>query len=262
MQGRIRGNVVRLADAGRLSKQVDACFERDENRSVATVSVIIPTLNEAGNLPFVLNTIPHWVDEIIIVDGRSGDDTERVAKVLRPEVRIVHQARRGKGAALRAGLNAAKGEILIALDADGSMDGSEIGDFRDALLSGADFAKGSRFLSGGGSADITPFRRFGDGGICFLMRLMFGARCSDATYGYFAVWTDRLDWLSIDSDGFEVETLINIRARRARLRIVEVPCFESHRIHGNSNLNAVRDGFRILRVIVLERLRRYRVPAA
>jgi glycosyltransferase involved in cell wall biosynthesis len=253
---------VRLANAERISNQADTAFGRDKTRAIATVSVIIPTLNEAGNLPFVLNTVPHWVDEIIIVDGRSDDDTERVAKVLRPEVRIVHQPRRGKGAALRAGLNAAHGEILIALDADGSMDGGDIESFRDALLLGADFAKGSRFRSGGGSADITAFRRFGDGGICFLMRLFFGTRCSDATYGYFAVWADRLDWLAIDSDGFEVETLINIRARRAKLEIVEVACFESHRIHGNSNLNAVRDGFRILRVIVLERLRSYRVPAA
>jgi glycosyltransferase involved in cell wall biosynthesis len=261
MQGLIRGNGVRLINPERLLDDVDDALARGKTRSLASVSVIIPTLNEAGNLPYVLNTIPHWVDEIIIVDGRSDDDTERVAKVLRPDARIVHQKLRGKGAALRAGFNAARGEILIALDADGSMDGSEIGVFRDALLSGADFAKGSRFLSGGGSADITSFRRFGDGGICFLMKMMFGARCSDATYGYFAVWTDRLDWLNIDSDGFEVETLINIRARRARLKIVEVPCFESHRIHGNSNLNAIRDGFRILRVIVLERLRRYRVPA-
>ena len=251
---------MRLINPERLLDGVDNGLTRDKTRSLASVSVIIPTLNEAGNLPFVLNTIPHWVDEVIIVDGRSDDDTERVAKVLRPDARIVHQKLRGKGAALRAGFNAARGEILIALDADGSMDGSEIGVFRDALLAGADFAKGSRFLSGGGSADITSFRRFGDGGICFLMKMMFGTRCSDATYGYFAVWTDRLDWLNIDSDGFEVETLINIRARRARLKIVEVPCFESHRIHGNSNLNAIRDGFRILRVIVLERLRRYRVP--
>ena len=253
---------MRLLNPERLLDKVDNGWAGDKTRSLASVSVIIPTLNEAGNLPFVLNTIPHWVDEVIVVDGRSDDDTERIAKVLRPDVRIVHQKVRGKGAALRAGFNAARGEMLIALDADGSMDGSDIASFRDALLGGADFAKGSRFLSGGGSADITPFRRFGDGGICLLMKLMFGARCSDATYGYFAVWADRLDWLNIDSDGFEVETLVNIRARRARLKIVEVPCFESHRIHGNSNLNAVRDGFRILRVIVLERFRRYRVPTS
>lgn len=240
---------------------VDA-LARGRTRDETSVSIIIPTLNEAGNLPYVLNTIPSWVHEIVVVDGRSGDDTERIARVLRQDVRIVHEPKPGKGAALKAGLYAAKGDILIALDADGSMDGAEIGSFADALLSGADYVKGSRFCEGGGSSDITAFRRFGDGGICFLLRLLFGAHYTDATYGYIGIWADRLDWLGIDTDGFEVETLIGIRARRARLLTSEVPCYEAHRIHGNSNLSAIRDGLRIFRTIVRERLRRYRVLAS
>jgi len=231
-------------------------------RSAATVSVVIPTLDEAPNLPYVLNTIPSWVDEIIVVDGRSDDDTERVARVLRPDVRIIEEERPGKGAALRAGLEAAKGEILIALDADGSMDGAEIGAFRDALLSGADYVKGSRFCPGGGSSDITSLRRLGDRGICLLIRVLFGARYTDATYGYLGMWADRVEWIGIDSDGFEVETLIGIRAHRAGLRTVEVPCFESSRIFGSSNLSALHDGLRILRLILSERLRGYRAPTA
>jgi len=231
-------------------------------RDTATVSVMIPTLNEAGNLPYVLNTIPAWVDEVVIVDGRSGDDTLRVAKVLRPDARIVHELRPGKGVAMRTGFAAATGQIIIALDADGSMDGAEIGKFRDALLAGADYVKGSRFAPGAGSADITPFRRFGDGGICFLLRLLYGAHYSDATYGYIGIWADKVGHLRLDSDGFEVETLIGIRAQRAKLKIAEVPCFESHRIHGNSNLHALRDGLRIFRVIIQERLRSYRVPTS
>jgi glycosyltransferase involved in cell wall biosynthesis len=227
-----------------------------------TISVVIPTLNEAGNLPYVINTIPDWVDEIIIVDGRSRDDTERVAKVLHPDVRIVQQERRGKGAALRAGLAVTKGDILIIMDADGSMNGAEIGAFRDALMAGADYVKGSRFAPGGGSQDITRLRRFGDRGICFLIRLLYGARYTDGTYGFKGVWADRLDAIRIDTDGFEVELIFDIRAHRAALRTVEVPCFESHRIHGSSNLNAARDGLRCLRVILRERVRRYRVPTS
>lgn len=229
--------------------------------SDSTVSVVIPTLNEAGNLPYVLNTIPAWVHEVVIVDGRSSDDTERIAKVLRPDARVVHELRRGKGAAMKKGLYSATGDILITLDADGSMDGSEIGRFRDAVLAGADYVKGSRFAPGGGSSDITRFRRIGDGGICLLLRLLFGARYTDATYGYIAVRRTKLDDLNIDSDGFEVETLIGIRARRARLHTVEVPCYEAHRIHGTSNLHALRDGVRIFLTILRERLRRYRAVA-
>lgn len=227
----------------------------------ATVSVVIPTLNEAGNLPYVLNTIPGWVDEVIIVDGRSDDDTERIAKVLRPDVRIIHQLIPGKGAAMKAGMYAAKCDLIIVLDADGSMDGAEIGAFKEALLGGADFVKGSRFRAGAGSSDITKFRRFGDAGICFLIRLLFGGRYTDTTYGYIGIWADRLDWLGIDTDGFEIETLIAIRAHRAGLRTSEVACFEASRIHGNSNLSALHDGIRIFKVIVRERLRRYRVVA-
>jgi len=226
--------------------------------SKATVSVIIPTLNEAGNLPYVLNSVPAWVDEVVVVDGRSTDDTERIARLMHPGVKIVHEMTPGKGAALRAGLRAATSDYLIAIDADGSMDGSRLGDFRDALDQGAEYVKGSRFLPGGGSADITKLRRFGDGGICFLMRVLFGAHYSDATYGYFAVRADRVGHLNIDSNGFEVETLINIRAHRAGLRITEVSCFEGNRIHGASNLSAVRDGIRIARCIVREKVRGHR----
>jgi glycosyltransferase involved in cell wall biosynthesis len=256
----MRSGVVPV-NPGIRSELVKDDIERGATRATATISVIIPTLNEAGNLAYVLNTIPQWVDEVIIVDGRSLDDTERVAKVLRPDARIVMQMSRGKGAALRAGLDAAKGEILIVMDADGSMDGSEIEAFREALGSGAEYVKGSRFRPGGGSVDITRLRRVGDWGICMLVRILFGARYTDGTYGFKAVRSDCMRFLQIDTDGFEVELLLDIRAHRAGLRTVEVPCFEAHRIHGSSNLNAFSDGLRCLRVIMRERLRRYHVPA-
>lgn len=223
---------------------------------------MIPTLNEARNLAYVLNTVPDWVDEIIVVDGRSTDDTIRIAKVLRPDVRIIYESKPGKGAAMKAGFESASGDFIIALDADGSMDGAQIGAFRDALEAGADYVKGTRFGPGGGSADITKFRRFGDGGICLLIRLLFGGRYTDATYGYIGVRAESVDKIGIDSDGFEVETLIGIRAHRAGLRTTEVPCFETSRIHGTSNLHALRDGIRIFLVIVKERFRGFKHSAS
>jgi glycosyltransferase involved in cell wall biosynthesis len=240
------------------SLNTDNGSQTTNSRLRPTVSVMIPTLNEARNLPYVLNTLPGWVDEVIIVDGRSSDDTLRIAKVLHPDIRIIYEIKPGKGAAMKAGFEAASGDFIIALDADGSMDGAQIGGFRDALEAGADYVKGTRFGPGGGSADITKFRRFGDGGICLLIRLLFGGRYTDATYGYIGVRAQSVDKIGIDSDGFEVETLIGIRAHRAGLRTTEVPCFETSRIHGTSNLRAFRDGIRILSVIVKERFRKNR----
>ena len=253
----MRSNVVVTINQGAPSDASGDFSERRVTGSVPKVSVMIPTLNEAGNLPYVLNTIPSWVDEVVIVDGRSRDDTLRVAKLLHPEIRVIQETRPGKGAAMRAGFEGAQGDFIIALDADGSMDGARIGAFCEALAAGADYVKGSRFAPGGGSADITKFRRFGDRGICFLIGILFGGSYSDATYGFIGVRREAVAKLGIDSDGFEVETLIGIRAIRAGLRTAEIPCFEAHRIHGTSNLRAVHDGLRIFRVIVTERLRRY-----
>lgn len=228
--------------------------------SAPSVSVVIPTLNESGNLSFVLNTIPPWVDEVIVVDGRSSDDTERVARALWPDVRIIEQTRPGKGAALRSGFRAARGDIIITLDADGSMDGAQVDAFRSALVAGADYVKGCRFCPGGGSSDITRIRRWGDRAIGVLLATLFGVRLRDATYGYVGLWADCVEDIANDYDSFAFEILMAIRTHRAGLTLGEVPCFEAQRIYGASNLSAVRDGLRILGVILSEFVRLRRSP--
>ena len=89
--------------------------------------------------------LPGCVDEVVIVDGHSTDDTIAVAQALLPDVRMVTQTGRGKGDALPCGFAAAHGDIIVMLDADGSTDPAEIPIYLQALLAGADFAKGSRF---------------------------------------------------------------------------------------------------------------------
>jgi glycosyltransferase involved in cell wall biosynthesis len=217
-----------------------------------TISVVIPTLNEALNLPFVLSTLADIDAEVVVVDGRSSDDTIRVATSLRPDARVVLETRRGKGAALQAGFAAATGDIIVMLDSDGSADAREIPAFVAALVAGADFAKGSRFAPGGGSADITWTRRTGNRALSGLVNTIFGARFTDLCYGYNAFWRDCLPYLNVDCDGFEVETLLNVRAVKTGLRITEVGSYESNRIHGDSNLSATRDGLRVLRTIFSE----------
>ena len=226
------------------------------------VSVVIPALNEAKNLPFIFNRLEvEW--EIILVDGHSTDGTVDVALTLRPDARIVHQRGRGKGGALTQGFAAATGDVIVMLDADGSADPGEIPRFVDVLLDGADFAKGSRFLDGGGSADITRLRRLGNRGLSGLVNVLFHTGYTDLCYGYNAFWRSVLPELAIDCTGFEVETVINIHAARHGLSVVEVPSFEACRVYGQSNLNTFRDGMRILRTILRERLtKRQELPLA
>jgi glycosyltransferase involved in cell wall biosynthesis len=220
-----------------------------------SVSVVIPTLNEAANLPHVFERIPDCVDELIIVDGNSTDDTVRIAQGLRPDARIVLQNRRGKGNALACGFVAATGDIIVMLDADGSTDPAEIPVFLAPLIQGADFVKGSRYLEGGGSTDITGLRSSGNKILGAVVNLLFGTAYTDLCYGYNAFWRDCLPYFQITCDGFEVETVMNVRAAKAGLKIVEVPSHEQMRIHGLSNLNAWRDGRRVLNTIARERLR-------
>lgn len=218
-----------------------------------TVSVVIPARNEAPNLEHVFATIPSWVDEVVLVDGHSTDGTVARAQQLYPLVRVVRQAGRGKGDALQAGFAVAKGEIIVMMDADGSTDGAEIPRFVAALMTGADLAKGSRFASGGGSDDITLSRYLGNRFLSLLVNRVFGTSYTDLCYGYNAVWAKHLDRLNLDCDGFEIETVINVRAARAGLIIHEVPSHEHQRVHGMSNLRVVRDGIRIARFIMRER---------
>jgi glycosyltransferase involved in cell wall biosynthesis len=220
---------------------------------VPTVSVIIPARNEAANLPHVFSTLPPWIDEIVLVDGHSVDDTVAVTRALCPRAKVIAQTGRGKGDALMAGFAAATGEIIVTIDADGSTDGAEIIHFVGALVAGADFAKGSRFSGSGGSDDITGVRRYGNRLLSIMVNRMFGTQFSDLCYGYNAFWARHLEAMDIECAGFEVETLMNIRAAKAGLKIHEVPSHERSRIFGASNLNAVRDGWRILKVILQER---------
>lgn len=228
------------------------------------VSVVVPARNEALNLPIVFATIPTDVYEIIVVDGNSTDGTAEVAVSLRPDVRVINQPGNGKGDALSCGFAACKGDIVVMIDADGSMDGAEIPRFVAALTAGADFAKGSRYMmdNNSGSSDITMIRSAGNLSLRTAVNWLFGSRYTDLCYGYAAFWRWTLPHLDLQCDGFEVETLMNIRAQTTGMQIAEVPSMEAERVHGVSNLNAVRDGLRILRVIIQERVKPRRAERA
>lgn len=216
------------------------------------VSVIIPTLNEAENLPLVIPYLPmDWIDEVILVDGRSTDNTIEIARQLLPSIKIVEENIRGKGAALRAGYRAAQGDILVVIDADGSNDPRELPRYVEALLQGADFVKGSRFAPGGGTTDMPRFRKLGNGAFVLMTNLLFGVSFTDLCYGYHAFWRYCLDSINLENvNGFEIDTSLYLDAVLSRLRILEVPSFEGYRFHGVGQLQTIPDGTRVLTTIL------------
>jgi glycosyltransferase involved in cell wall biosynthesis len=240
----------------------------ERNTEDPLISIVVPALNEALNLSVVLPQLPR-VHEVILVDGGSVDGTVMAARRARPDIITVLQGRKGKGNALAAGFARATGDIVVMFDADGSADPAEIARFVEALRAGADFAKGSRYRQGGGSADITFIRSMGNRFLNSVSNVLFKTRYTDLCYGYNAFWSDLIPLLELPDhsspapangkmlwgDGFEIETILTCRFAQAKLRVVEVASFEKNRIHGESNLNAISDGIRILKTIFDERRR-------
>jgi glycosyltransferase involved in cell wall biosynthesis len=219
------------------------------------VSLVIPAKNEARNIGWVLERVPLLVDEIVLVD-RSTDATVAVARAIRPDVVVVTTDRPGKGIALRTGFEAATGDYVVMIDADGSMDPLEIPRFIELLDRGFDLVKGSRFLPGAGTADMSLLRDAGNKALLIFANVIFGASHSDLCYGFAAFRRDRVLALGLTADGFEIETQLFLRAFRSGLAVGEVPSFESPRRSGTSNLNTFRDGRRVLSTILAERTRR------
>jgi glycosyltransferase involved in cell wall biosynthesis len=250
--GKVRAPVVHATNGHSVS--------RPAGTGRATVSVIIPALNEQQNIGWVLERMPAAVTEVVLVDGYSVDDTVAAARAVRPDLVVVQQGCRGKGAALRAGFHAATSDLVVMMDADGSMDPAEIHRYVTPLLNGYDLVKGSRFLDGGGSADLTAIRRFGSRAFVRMTNLLFMVSFTDLCYGFCSFRRECLRDLALTAHGFEIETEIAVHAAKARLRIAEVPSMEAERRSGVSKLHAFRDGRRVLRTLARERLTARRRP--
>ncbi|MBS1676794.1 MAG: glycosyltransferase family 2 protein [Actinobacteria bacterium] len=245
---------VPLIDVEALAARDSVPYEGPDRRSTrrTKVSVVVPAMNEGKNIGRVLSELPDDLHEVILVDGNSKDDTVEAARAAYPDIRVTVQSGRGKGDAFRTGFAAVTGNLIVMLDADGSAMPSEIPAFVAALEAGADFAKGSRYLEGGGSDDITFLRSAGNTVLSGTANLLHGTSFTDLCYGYNAFWARCLPFISLDVPGFEVETLINLRIASAGMRITEVPSYEKDRLSGESNLKTFRDGFRVMGTILRE----------
>jgi len=222
------------------------------------VSVLIPTLNEVKNIGNIISRLKHiGCSSIFVIDGHSSDGTVERATAL--GAKTVVQDGHGKGGALREAFEKVcfDGDVIIVMDADGSMSPEEIPRFAEAVRNGAHVAKGSRFLPLAGSEDLTPLRRFGNKLMVIALNLLFSTNYTDLCYGFIAFRKDALTSLSphLASDEFEIETEICIKARALGFRVDEVPSFERMRSYGKSNLNTFRDGFKIFSLLLREALK-------
>lgn len=223
--------------------------------SAFSVTIIIPTLNEMENLPYVLPVIPDLpeIRELILVDGLSTDNTVKVAQELMPQIKVIFQEGKGKGDALKYAWKHATGDILVTLDADGSINPKEIPKLIEPLLQGYDLTKGSRFLPGGGTIDMPLHRRIGNWVFTVMANILFGTKYTDLVYGFHAFWKEILERVDIKSGSFEIDTELYLKVKKAGLKVAEVPSFEARRIYGSGKLRSLRDGWRILKVIFRER---------
>lgn len=218
------------------------------------ISIVIPTLNEADNIGILLksvrNEIKSYDYEILVVDGgangRSTDGTVKIAKGF--GARVIYDDK-GKGSALIKGFKNAHGDIIISMDADLSHRPKELKLLISGIEAGYDVCVGSRFMAGGGSSDMPPFRVFGNSVFVTLVNIIYGSKYTDMCYGYRSFSRGALKKLKLTETGFGIETEINIAAQKAGLKVLEVPSFEKKRAMGVGKLRSFQDGFVILKTI-------------
>ncbi len=216
------------------------------------ITALICVLNEEKNLPYVLPKIPDWIDEVLLVDGHSVDKTIDVARSLRPGIRVLTQPGRGKGDALKYGFQNAKGDIIVTLDADGNTDPNDLPKFIDALLAGNDFAKGSRFLEGY-PPKMPMHRRLGNWVLVTTSNVLFRTHYTDICSGYNGFWKKSFEKVKLVNDGFEMEQEMNVKIRKAGLKIIEISCQDKGRLGGQSKVSTFKQGWKDLMIIIGER---------
>lgn len=208
-------------------------------------SIVIPCLNEVGSIEAVLNDIPKdIVEEVLVADGGSTDGT--VDLVTKLGYRIVTQEKKGFGAAIMAGIQASRGDVVIVLNADGSQEVKDVKKLLDKIDEGYDLVMASRYLPGGGSEDDTFLHYIGNKMFTFLCNKLHKVGVSDILYFFLAIRKDVFKKIKPDCPhvGFCVE--LPIKTRKAGFRVGDVASFEKKRTAGKAKVNAIPAGFKIL----------------
>lgn len=214
------------------------------------VTLQIPAMNEAKSLPKVLNKIPRGVvDEVLVIDGHSTDDTRKVAEAM--GCRVLTQPGKGYGDAMRFGFKSALGDVIVSMDADGSPNPEEIPRLVNKLRDGNyDLVLGSRYIEGAGSEDDTIIRRVGNKIFTLLTNAIHGTNLTDSLYLFCAMKKEMLLNLDLKSNDFSLCLEIPVKAFKAGYSIAEIPSFERKRFADVSRVNALTDGLKILKALL------------
>ena len=204
-------------------------MRKDRNKS----SLLIFSRNEIEGLTAIFPKIPlNAVDEVIAIDGHSTDGS--VEFLQSRGIKVVTQARMGRGNAAIEGMNQTSGEVVVFLSSDGNENPADIPKLIEAI-SGADMAVASRFMKGGESDDSDDsmrIRRFGNRFVTFLINLFWNANVTDSTNGLRAIRRSAWNKLAIDSPYHETEFQMTIRAAKLGMKIREIPTIEGKRVGG------------------------------
>jgi glycosyltransferase involved in cell wall biosynthesis len=220
------------------------------------LSVVLAAHDEAGSIAPVLAGIRAVVPdaELIVVDDGSTDDTAALAAAGGATV-IKVWPNGGKGAAMQRGIAASRGDWLVFLDADGQDDPAEMHVLLDRR-GDADLIIGSRFLGTLEPGSIHPVNRVGNLSLTAFFSLLFGKRITDTQAGYRAIRGDLARSLPLRGSEYEFETEVLAHVLQRGGRVLEVPVTRKPRTAGATDFRRVRNGLRILRTMLRERVRR------
>lgn len=220
------------------------------------VSAVIPCLDEARTIGICVQKAMSSfekmgvVGEVVVADNGSTDGSQALAA--EHGARVIHQPIKGYGAALRAGMEAARGEIIVMADADDSYDWTQIAPFAAKIDEGYDLVMGNRFRGGIDPGAMPPLHRYlGNPVLSLIARVAFGVGIGDFHCGMRALRKDAFERMQLRSDGMEFATEMVANASHQRLRIAEIPTKLHKDKRGRPpHLRSFRDGWRHLRFIL------------